>query len=101
MAKNRAKEKNLPFDIDADYVFQLYNKQNGLCAISNLEFNLAKPDKAGHTRFDAPSLDRIIPELGYTKGNVRLVIYQVNCALSNFGLDTFLYVINKIQERHA
>ena len=42
----------------------------------------------------APSLDRIIPEKGYVKGNVRIIVYQLNVALSEFGLEQFNNFIN-------
>lgn len=36
---------------------------------------------------DSPSLDKVVPELGYTKGNVRFVTYHVNVCLLDMGED--------------
>ena len=41
------------------------------------------PDEPGS--FDSPSLDGIVPELGYTYANVRVVCYAMNCALGTWG----------------
>lgn len=89
-AKNRAKAKNLPFDITPEYLIEIWEKQAGLCAVSGLVFDLSKPEIKGQPRWNAPSLDRIKPELGYVKGNLRLVVYQINVAINEFGLDHFL-----------
>lgn len=37
-----------------------------------------------------PSLDRIKPELGYIKSNVRLICFGLNAALGNWGEEIFL-----------
>ena len=95
-ARKRAKIKDLPFNIDSDYVYKLWEEQEGLCLVSGEEFNLSSPEKFGHCRWNAPSLDRITPELGYTKGNIRIVCYQINAALQHYGLDHFIDLCNKV-----
>jgi hypothetical protein len=85
MAKNRAKTKGLEFNLSLDYLMDLWD---GHCALSGIELELNRSDK-GKVNPYAPSLDRIVPELGYTMGNVRIVCYQMNVALSEFGLDQF------------
>jgi len=85
MAKNRAKEKDLPFDIDADYMYKLWKENYGRCSISNIPLELGRSEK-GKVHPYAPSIDRIVPSLGYTKGNVRIICYQANVAISEFGL---------------
>ena len=84
-ARTRAKEYNIPFDIDRDYIISLWKVQNGLCAITKRSFDLSIKDKPGPVHADALSLDRIIPKKGYVRGNLRLVTFQINCALNVFG----------------
>ena len=61
--KSRAKEKGLPFDITEDYVKSIWT---GTCPVfgTTLDINSKKGHK-GHAQ-----LDRVIPNKGYTKGNV-------------------------------
>ena len=97
MAKNRAKTKDLPFNITTEYMVSLWEDSDGLCEVSNIEFELDRASK-GRVHPYAPSIDRIVPELGYVKGNVRLVVYQINLAISEFGLEQFEELIKLYQE---
>ena len=95
MARNRATSKNIDFDIDADYMFELWNKQEGKCAISGIELDLVKSTQFSVNPY-GPSIDRIIPSKGYTRGNVRIVCYQVNVALSEYGEEQLLRMCRAI-----
>lgn len=88
MAKNRSKSKGLKYDLDLEYLMGLWYESNGKCSVSGVCLDLGRAEK-GKVHPYAPSLDRITPELGYTKGNVRLVCYQLNVAMSEFGLEQF------------
>ena len=96
-ARNRSRHKSVPYDIDGDYVLGLWEKQKGLCAITSQPFNLSYSDELqkGWSKKDAPSLDRIKPELGYTRGNVRLVLFQVNCAMGVYTDEDFYTMCEK------
>lgn len=76
--KFRANEKNLPFDLDIDYLLSLYPKDN-LCPALGME--LAFGDYP--SRDNSPSIDRIIPALGYTKGNIIIVSKLANSIKQN------------------
>lgn len=95
-AKQRAKLQGLDFDIDFEYVKELWSITNGKCQVSGREFDLTPSDT--YQNKDAPSLDKIEPKLGYIKGNVRLVTWHVNAAILNFGLDTFLDLCRNVIE---
>lgn len=71
-AKERAKATGQAFDIEvSDVVIP------DRCPILGCEFesNLGKSQGANPK---APSLDKIIPELGYIKGNVQVVSFKAN-----------------------
>jgi hypothetical protein len=75
-AKRRAKNKSLPFDIGPEDL-----KIPEYCPILGLRIE-PKPYEPGKKSAGAtpnsPSLDRIVPELGYVKGNVQVISYQAN-----------------------
>lgn len=93
MAKNRSKSKELDFDLDLEYLIELWEKNQGCCAVSKIPFELGRSEK-GKVHPYAPSIDRIIPAKGYIKGNVRIVVYQLNISLSEFGLEQFTSFIS-------
>ena len=90
MAKNRAQEKNLPFNLTHEYLIGLWDGMDGICPISKRELDLNPYGEKGQVNPNAPSIDRINPKLGYVQGNVRIVIYHINVALSEFGLDALI-----------
>jgi hypothetical protein len=68
-AKGRAKKFNLPFSFTiADFDIPQY------CPILGLELEVGD----GRPGLNSPSLDRIIPNLGYVKGNVEVISYRAN-----------------------
>lgn len=74
-AKERSKRLNIPFDITKDFLQYLWDKQKGLCAISNIPMTYSRNN--GRTSTNV-SIDQINPHLGYTKDNVQLVCMAVN-----------------------
>ena|SRR5882672_5124495 len=91
-ARHRAKQKKIPFSIDAYFIDQLLIDQDYCCAISSLPL---KPPVGGLSAF-GPSLDRIVPSLGYVPGNVRIVNYLINSAMADWGEENFLLVAKAI-----
>ncbi len=69
-----AKEKCLEFNLDNEFLINLFNKQCGKCIYSGINLNLNKTDKLERTA----SLDRIDSSKGYIKGNVQWVHKDVN-----------------------
>jgi hypothetical protein len=76
-----AKNKKLGFDLDIEYIWNLFEAQKGLCALSGLpiylETSLGSLSKSGFQRRTA-CLDRIDSNLGYLKGNVQWVHKHIN-----------------------
>ena len=74
-AKKRAKVKNLPFDLSIeDIVIPEY------CPILNIKLVVGK---GGTANPDSPTLDKIIPALGYVKGNVQVISRRANVMKSD------------------
>lgn len=79
--KTRAlKENKFKFDLTLEQLLELWDKQNGLCAISGLEMTTIKGK--GKMLLNA-SIDRIQPGQDYTISNVQLVCSHVNMMKSN------------------
>jgi hypothetical protein len=95
-AKNRANAKNLPYNINTDFVIELWEEQGMQCPITGRMFDLESWGKKAQVNPDAPSIDRIDPTLGYVKGNVRLVTYSANVCLNEYGHDYLLRLCEDI-----
>src|SRR6201988_771076 len=67
-AKGRAKRDSVPFGLDEeDVAFVAVALESGICALSGLKFEIPPKGKGPYT----PSLDRIEPNKGYVKGNIK------------------------------
>ena len=88
-AKKKCLKKNIPFDIDYNFILK---KMSGMkCEKTGLDFIFYSNGKRGPY---SPSLDRIVPEKGYIKGNVRVILWALN-AFKNSWSDNEIYPIAK------
>ena len=92
-AKSRAKLSKRPFSIDKFVIQNMYDNQNGCCALTGIKFLTEKSDIHSRRPF-TPSIDRIDTNKGYTIDNIRLVCSIVNIALSDFGDEAFATMCN-------
>lgn len=70
-AKARAKERGMAFDIDkSDLVIPSY------CPILGIKLECHSGSSGG--KYNSPSLDKIIPSLGYVKGNIQVISDRAN-----------------------
>ena len=81
-ARDRAKRKNLPFDLDIDWLS--LKLDIGKCELSGISFEQEIVKQYRSNPFGA-SIDRIDPNLGYVKTNCRLICFCVNMARSDWG----------------
>ena len=96
MAKNRAKNKKIDFNLTPDYLLHLWESQLGKCAVSGRNFILEPSKKFRQVHPDAPSIDRIIPKNGYIEGNVRLITYHSNVCVNEYGDKVLIDLIRDI-----
>lgn len=88
-----AKPKYQESDLTLEHLMELWNKQDGKCALTG---------KAMSHKFHslyAVSVDRIDSTLGYMIGNVQLVCQSINYAKSNFTNQEFLYFWENNEEQ--
>ena len=86
-AKLRAKRKNLAFDLDLEYVLNIAPDK---CPVFGTEFVWGRYQGGQHRQ--TPSLDRVVPELGYIKGNVVFISLWANMIKSD-ATDKELYAV--------
>ena len=80
-AKRRQKECT----ITIEYIEELFNLQDGFCAISGIKIDRRNM-----------SLDRINSTIGYVEGNVQWVHKKINQMKSNFDENEFIEMCNKV-----
>jgi hypothetical protein len=93
VSKQNAKARKLEFDIDLAWIKDKLDK--GVCELTGLPFIYKYTGKARRNPF-APSLDRVNNSLGYTKENVRVVLWGVNNAIGEYGLETMLPIFKAL-----
>lgn len=75
-SKKNSYKRDHTFDIDFDFLVELYKKQKGLCAYSGLPLQFGSYKEKNWTI----SLERKNPLKGYTKDNVCLICKEFNSA---------------------
>ena len=77
-SRSADKKYNRNFDLDIEFLLELYKSQDGRCAISNV------PLKHERKNLFSASIDRIDASGGHTKNNVQLVCQAMNLAKREF-----------------
>jgi hypothetical protein len=90
--KNAARREGILFDIDFEYMFSLPSEN---CAILNMPLSWC--ELSDKPRDNTPSIDKIIPEKGYVKGNVAWVSYRANSLKGNGTLDEHAAIVEYIK----
>lgn len=93
-AKRRARKLKLDFDLDAKFLWKLYEKQDRKCALSGvpISFSMVNKRRAQGTI----SLDRIESDKGYTRNNVQWVHKNVNLMKMYLSQEVFIDFCEKI-----
>lgn len=106
--KNRIKKKAkrniiIPYEIDAEFIKELYEKQNGKCALTGIQLthNALNDRKDGDehilNKYNL-SIDQIEPSKGYIKDNVQLVCAIVNRIKFDLTTEKLLKLTTQIAE---
>lgn len=76
-------------------MWELFEKQNGKCALSNVDIFLSKR----YPRvLQTASLDRIDNTKGYIKNNLQWVHKDINTLKTDFSMERFLELCNLVSE---
>lgn len=82
----RAKKKGIGFDLTAEYLEELFHKQDGRCFFTGEEMVFVSGEAVPHSA----SLDRLDNSLGYIAGNVAWVTNLANRTKNSRGYSEFL-----------
>lgn len=74
-AEGRASAQRVPFDLTAGWIF--HKLLAGVCEATGMRFEASQPGRRSNF---APSVDRRIPALGYTRANCQVVVWCYNAA---------------------
>jgi len=89
-AKKRAKQKNLFIDLKIEDIPKIPER----CPILNIK--LIKTNKI--LGDNSPSLDRIIPKLGYTKNNIRIISNRANIIKRDMTMKEAKKILKDLEE---
>lgn len=100
-SRKRALKKGLDFDLDREFIINLFNEQGGRCYYSDISLNVVK---GSAETFHDPlkmTLDCIVPDLGYTKGNVVWCAYCVNALKQKMNINEMVDICRKIVKKSS
>lgn len=87
-ARKRAGKDKLPFDLElSDIVIPEF------CPVLGIKLEIGRENKDS-----SPSLDKIIPEKGYVKGNIAVISLRANRLKSDGNLSEFKNIINYLEK---
>lgn len=100
--KTRTKKKRVKYDIDLNfdvkYLIDLWNKQSGKCAISNIDMTYILYN--GHIDTNI-SIDRKDSLKGYTKDNIQLTYSIINKMKLDLTTEKLVYYCNQILKNNG
>lgn len=96
-ARSRAKRLNIEFNLTEEYIKYLWDKQNGLCALSGIPMTYQYENGPIETN---ASVDRIDSSEGYIIGNVQLTCWAVNRMKGQMDNEHLLYFCKNIVENN-
>lgn len=92
------KRRNHEFNLDLEYLEQLWNIQKGICPYTKVRLTLNTHQKQLKDFRYSASLDRIDSSKGYIKGNVQFISTAINymkSTMSDLECKEFLLQISK------
>lgn len=92
--KSRSKRKNIPFNLEeCDICVPDY------CPALNIKLNKQKHNKSNKND-DLPELDRIVPQKGYIKGNVKIISRRANRLKNDGNLLEHEKIVQYLRDNH-
>jgi hypothetical protein len=101
--KNGALRRKIAFDLTPEFLWELYLKQDGRCALTNIPLTLDCLIRNNNVdwKYITASLDRIDNTKPYIESNVWWVHKTVNRLKNNYSLEELLYWSKLLLEKHG
>lgn len=90
--RSKCTREHIPFDLSVDDIIIPDH-----CPILGIELEFGKSD-GEKWRDNSPSIDRIIPSLGYVKGNVLVISYRANRIKNDATIEELVKIASYYQE---
>lgn len=101
--RSKATQRKLCFDVTAQELWDLYEKQGRACALSGVPLEISttinSQNNIDRTHMNA-SLDRIDNTKGYTLDNVQWVHKTVNAMRRQYSVDEYVRWCQQVAEYH-
>ena len=94
--KTSAKLRALDWEITLDDIADLYEEQEGQCALTG--WDIVFPE-CGHAQLTTVSIDRIDSSFGYLKENIQLVDKRVNMMKQSYSQEEFILVCMAVADK--
>lgn len=92
-ARRRAKKNKIPFDLDTDYVINLFVED---CPLLGIKLDWTN---RGYLKEDSPTIDKIFPELGYVYGNIWIVSAKANLMKGKATVEEINMLSNRLAQK--
>jgi hypothetical protein len=94
--ETNAKLRGIDWEITVDDIADLYEEQEGLCALTG--WPIVFPE-VGHHQLTTVSIDRIDSSFGYLKENIQLVDKRVNMMKQSYSQEEFILVCKAVADK--
>lgn len=98
-ARKRSLKRGFEFNLDAEYLYNLFNNQGGRCVFTSISMKL---NRGAATQKEKSlyyaSLDRIDNNKGYIKGNVQFVCLGVNYLRNTFTVEQTKEFLERLKQ---
>lgn len=95
--QRNAKMRDIPCEVSIEYLWALYEEQDGKCALTGVDITFAKRTRD----IGDASLDRKDSDKGYLEGNVQWVHKDVNLMKMDFPEDRFIELCKLVADNHS
>lgn len=97
-SENRAKRKNLDFDLTIEYAKEIWDVQDKTCSLSGLKIDYADSRNDKRHGKNTASIDRIDSGQGYIIGNIQYIYKDLQDMKGAMPEDMFIFFCRRIAE---